>query len=226
MWARLRKFGQKHPRDKMRAISATLCQVYELSLKRFASILGYELRRIYPTPVGIPDAALYQPRYSPWLGADFARYFAMAAPRSLVTPDRCYVLYTLLKQAMILGGDVVECGVYRGGTAAMMARMITESGTGKKLYLFDTFGGMPKTDAVRDWHKEGDFSDNSLAEVEAFVGMPETAVFRKGLIPDTFVGLETLQIAFAHIDVDIYRSILDSIAFIWPRLASGGVRGI
>jgi O-methyltransferase len=146
----------------------------------------------------------------------------MAAPRSVVTVDRCYVLHTLMKQALTIGGDIVECGVYRGGTAAMMARMIIESGRGQKIYLFDTFGGMPKTDEMRDWHQEGDFSDTSLAEVAAFVGAPGIAIFRKGLIPDAFAGLERLQIAFAHIDVDIYRSVLNSIEFIWPWLTPVG----
>jgi hypothetical protein len=51
---------------------------------------------------------------------------------------------------------------------------------------------------------------------------PVSPVTRKGFIPDTFVGLESVQIAFAHIDVDIYKSIMDSLKFIWPRLSFGG----
>jgi O-methyltransferase len=219
---RLRKFSRKHPRDQMRAISATLSYFSQSLLRRIASLLGYELHRIAAPPTGIPDATLYRPRFSPWLAPDFARYYALAAPRSLVTADRCYVLHTLLKQALTLEGDIVECGVYRGGTAAMMAKMIIESGKGKKLFLFDTFSGIPKTDADRDLHQEGDFADTSLNQVEAFVSAPRVAVFRKGFIPDTFVGLETIHIAFAHVDVDIYQSIIDSIEFIWPRLTSGG----
>jgi O-methyltransferase len=45
---------------------------------------------------------------------------------------------------------------------------------------------------------------------------------RQGFIPDTFCGLEQAQIAFAHIDVDIYKSIADCLNFIWPRLSVGG----
>lgn len=45
---------------------------------------------------------------------------------------------------------------------------------------------------------------------------------RKGFIPDTFRGLELARITFAHVDLDIYRSILDSLDFIWPRLTLGG----
>ncbi len=104
----------------------------------------------------------------------------------------------------------------------MLAKIISDSGTDKKLFLFDTFAGMPTTDKDHDLHREGDFSDTSVEEVEAFINAPDIAVLRKGYIPDTFSGLESRRIAFAHIDVDIYRSVVDSLEFIWPRLSSGG----
>ena len=109
----------------------------------------------------IPDAWLYRPLYSPWAGdPDFVRYQALAAPRTLVGPDRCYVLYTLARQALAtLDGEVWECGVYKGGTAAMLARLVADGGRGHALRLFDTFAGMPATDAVRDLHQGGDFSN-------------------------------------------------------------------
>ena len=174
-------------------------------------------------PTGIPDAELYRPLFSPWFGEDFKPYHAIAAPRTLVSADRCYVLCMLLRQSLALDGEVVECGVYRGGTAAMMAKIIAETSARKRLYLFDTFSGMPETDAARDLHRAGDFSDTSLEEVQAFVAAPEIAQFRKGFIPNTFMGLKGLKIAFAHVDVDIYRSIIDCAEFIWPRLAAGGI---
>jgi O-methyltransferase len=220
--ASLRNFLHKPPADQARAIKATVSSVAFSSIKNLASRFGYELRRHYVPPHGIADSKLYTPRFSPWLGEEFSRYFAIAAPQSLVTADRCYVLYTLLTQSLSVAGDVVECGVYRGGTAAMMARIILDNGKPKKLYLFDTFDGMPLTDPTRDLHQKGDFSDTSLEKVRSFVAATSITEFRKGLIPDTFSGLEKLTISLAHIDVDIYRSILDSIEFIWPRLTPGG----
>ena len=192
-------------------------------LKKVALCFGYDLRRVRTSvPKHIPNADLYRPWFSPWFGKQFTRYYEIAAPRTLVSADRCYVIYTLLRQALMLDGDVWECGVYQGGTAAMLAKIIRESGTDKKLFLFDTFVGMPATDKNRDLHREGDFSDTSAEQVEAFINAPEVAILRKGYIPDTFSGLESNRIAFAHIDVDIYKSVIDSIKFIWPRLSSGG----
>ena len=40
-------------------------------------------------------------------------------------------------------GDVVECGVYKGGTAAILARQATHSKLPRTVWLVDTFQGMP-----------------------------------------------------------------------------------
>jgi O-methyltransferase len=191
-------------------------------LKVVASHFGFEIRRNRPQRMDIADWQLYRPLYSPWFSNEFQKYYSIAVPRTVVSPDRCYVLYILLKQALNIDADVVECGVYKGGTAAMIARIMAESTGSKKLYLFDTFSGMPETDKESDLPMEGDFADTSAEDVERFVNEPEIAVIKKGLIPETFVGLESRRFAFAHIDVVIYKSVIDSLKFIWPRLLSGG----
>lgn len=190
--------------------------------------MGYELKQAdqvqYAIAEQLPDKELYTPLYSPWQDrGELGRLLAYATPKSLVTPAGCYALTTLLQQALLVEGDVWECGVYKGGTAAMMAALLKEKNSPKKLHLFDTFEGMPQTDAARDWHKAGDFGDTDVESVRKYVDAEEIAVIHKGFIPDTFAGLENSTIAFAHIDLDIYKSILDSLHFIWPRLSVGGV---
>lgn len=180
--------------------------------------LGYQLKRIRPEP-----QALYQPLYSPWLDqeGEFGAYYRVVEPRTVVTADRCYVLYRLLLQSLSVEGDVWECGVFHGGTAALMAAVLGDRQASKKLYLFDTFEGMPETGA-EDLHAKGNFSDTSVEAVAQFVGHADFCVIRKGFIPQTFAGLEAARIALAHVDVDIYRSVKDCLEFIWPRLARGG----
>lgn len=172
----------------------------------------------------VDNLDFYQPVYHPWLdpAAPFQRYGALGAAHALGSPDRYYVLLTLLEQALSLEGDVWECGVYKGGTARMIAAFLEDRGSPKRLLLFDTFAGMPATDPSRDWHKQGDFDDTSLDAVREFVGFPERCDYYPGQFPSTFAGLERRAIAFAHIDADIYRSITDCLEFIWPRLAVGG----
>jgi O-methyltransferase len=190
-------------------------------LKRAARAAGVEVRRLPPVEArpNIPDAELYRPFYSPWRSAAFNAELAQIAPYTLVPDYRCYTLASLVTQASRLPGEVWECGVYRGGTAMLLANRLATSG--RTLRLFDTFEGMPETDATRDLHKAGDFSDTSLESVQSRV-KGDGVHFHKGLIPDTFRGLESSRIAFAHVDVDIYISVRACCEFIFPRLCIGG----
>jgi O-methyltransferase len=177
-------------------------------------------RQTYP---GCPDGEFYRPLFSPWLGySAFAEVAAQVAPHSLVSPDRLWVLHSLARQALRLLGEYWECGVYKGGTARLLAGL-TASGGGRRLRLFDTFSGMPKTNPEKDIHCQGDFSDTSLAAVKRVVGEGGHVRFHPGFIPQTFAGLEGERIAFAHVDVDIYQSIMDCCGFIYPRLVPGGI---
>jgi O-methyltransferase len=195
-------------------------------IKSVLNKLGFEVRRVRRSQTNnfnITDRDLYRPLFSPWLGqGEFRRYYDIAAPKTLVSADRCYVLYTLLRQAIHVKGEVWECGVYKGGTAAMIAAVLEDNCPSKRLHLFDTFEGMPETDAEKDRHGKSDFSDTTLEAVTSYIRHDDLCVIHKGLIPDTFSGLESAQIAFAHIDVDIYKSIMDCLQFIWPRLSFGG----
>lgn len=174
---------------------------------------------------GIPDAQFYRPTFSPWLGfGEFPRFHRRAVGNTLVSEDRCYILYSLARQALNIPGEFWECGVYRGGTAAILAQIIADlpSTSARRLRLFDTFEGMPEVDPSRDLHRAGDFADTSVQAVRAIVSHDHLVVYHQGLIPDTFVGLEVAKIAFAHIDVDIYKSVLECCQFIFPRLSLGG----
>ena len=190
--------------------------------------MGFEVYRLprsahWPQGSRNADAKYYRPLFSPWLGyGDFARYYDLAKSRTLVSPDRCWVIYSLCRQALFLDGDIWECGVYKGGTAAMLAQIVHDGSPTKRLHLFDTFEGMPETDHANDLHRKGDFSDTTLTGVKSYVKQNDIAVYHQGFIPDTFRGLESSRIALAHIDVDIRQSVTDCCDFIFPRLSVGG----
>lgn len=170
-----------------------------------------------------PNGEFYRPLFSPWLGyGGFSEVIAQVAPHSLVSSDRLWVLHSLARQALSLSGEFWECGVYKGGTARLLAGLTGARG-GRPLRLFDTFAGMPETDPARDIHRQGDFSDTSLEAVKRVVGEGGHVHFHPGFIPETFIGLEGGRIAFAHVDVDIFQSVMDCCTFIYPRLSPGGI---
>lgn len=184
----------------------TLPLSWELTMKSLAAKAGLSVQRL-------PTAA--------WEGdADFPRLLAEVSGLTMVDPNRLYILYQMAKRAKGLPGDAAEVGVYRGGTARLLGRVFNG---GRILHLFDTFSGMPETDASKDTHKKGDFADTSLQGVRtALNGIPNLD-FRPGFFPETAKGLEAAKFAFVHVDVDIHRSVADACAFFYPRLVSGGV---
>jgi O-methyltransferase len=171
----------------------------------------------------IPDWHYYRPLFSPWLGyGEFAKYYDVAEKRTLVSRDRCWILYSLCLQSFVLDGDIWECGVYKGGTAAMLAQLICDHSPGKRLHLFDTFEGMPETDPRIDFHRKGQFADTTLGAVRDYVKHDDKVMYHPGTIPSTFLNVDKAPIAFAHVDVDIKQSVFDCCEFIFPRLSVGG----
>jgi len=211
--------------------------MFKRLIRLVCNTLGYDVRRLRVTPgrcasapvaYGIPDEQYYTPLFSPWLGyGGFAQFYAVAQPYTLVSPDRCHVLWILSRQSALLSGVWMECGVYRGGTAMLLAKTIADRGLPVALHLFDTFAGMPETDPAVDLHRWGDFSDVVFSEVRERIqsvcgGRTDIPVFHPGFIPDTFVECGISTVSFAHVDVDIYRSVMDCCEFIYPRLLAGG----
>jgi len=186
--------------------------------------LGFDIQKI-PRVTAIPDAEFYAPLFSPWRGyGDFNEYYRAVQSHSLVSEERCYVLFSLARQALALNGEFWECGVYKGGTAILFSKLLHEHGNGRgvRLRLFDTFDGMPETDAEKDRHRRGDFHDTSLETVRQRIPHASFVEFHAGVIPQTFAGRENSRIAFAHVDVDIYHAVRDCCGFIYPRLLPGG----
>ena len=173
----------------------------------------------------IPHSHAYAPHYQPWREPQFMAEYATIQNRTGCPIDSVYMLTELARKSMALPGDVLEAGVWKGGTARLLARMIKEQSAThpKQLYLFDSFEGMKHTSTTQDRHQVGDFADTSLESVQQFVGDDPAIHYRKGWVPETFSGLEHLQLCFAHIDLDLYQSIKDCLSFVYPRVSKGGV---
>ena len=162
--------------------------------------------------------------FTPWAGhPGFQAVYEDVEKYSLVSAERCYILASLARYAARLGGGFAECGVYRGGTALLLCRVLKNSR--KTLYLFDSFQGLPQENGEHDnKYVKGTFAAESVESVrELLKGFEGMIDIRPGWVPDSFAGLEDNRYAFVHIDVDLYQSTLDSCNFFYPRLVPGGI---
>lgn len=140
---------------------------------------------------------------------------------TLVDKKRCFMIYQLAKQVSSFSGDAVEVGVYKGGTAKLLAELFKSQN--KALHLFDTFAGVPPSDVNRDIHKQGDFRDTSLENIKAYLRDYKNIYYYQGTLPATAKPIENLSFCLVHIDVDIYKSVMDCCEFFYPRMERSGI---
>jgi O-methyltransferase len=141
---------------------------------------------------------------------------------TLLSDDRLQLLHQFAEAASLLRGEAAELGVYRGGSAYLLASAFSLKG--KKLRLFDTFSGIPPTAEGIDIHREGDFSDAGVEDAARLLNGFPGIVFHPGIFPETASGdAASDDYCFVHVDADIYRSVLDACIFFYPRLVAGGM---
>lgn len=133
-----------------------------------------------------------------------------------------YQLYVIVRDlCKKYNCNLAEVGVYKGGSA----KVICEAKGSNKLYLFDTFNGLPKTEEIDkdNGFKEGDYN-SSEDEVKKYLKGYENVKFVSGLFPDS-ANNETkgLKFMFVHLDVDLYKSTYESLSFFYPRMETGGI---
>jgi O-methyltransferase len=149
-------------------------------------------------------------------------YSQMLSEGAVVQPlEDFFNLYQIVLKTQKLPGEIAELGVYRGGSAKLIAGL---KGT-KQLHLFDTFEGMPSVRAGVDLHQAGDFADTSLEAVRKYLSGFSGITFHKGIFPDSAVELAKADIGFSfvHLDADIYLSTRAGLEFFYPRVTKGGM---
>jgi len=147
-------------------------------------------------------------------------------------------------EANNIGGTMVECGIWKGGSAMAMALTLKMLGNEEReIYLYDTFSGMnaPTDEDVlydgtfaRKKYFETRISDDSsawcswpLENVRNNVfstGYPkEKFHFIKGKVEDTIPQNVPESIALLRLDTDWYESTRHELKFLYPLLSVNGI---
>jgi O-methyltransferase len=144
-------------------------------------------------------------------------------------------------------GDIVECGVWRGGsTMAAIDTLINNKSTKRDIYLYDTFEGMPAPGqydikigghsgvgkTAEELYKNVAPDDfiwcySSLDEVKQNIESLNYPVdkihYIKGKVENTIPATIPQKIALLRLDTDFYESTLHELEYLYPLLVSGGV---
>ncbi len=164
---------------------------------------------------------------APWiLDQDFQQRHNRVEKNTLVDMYRCYELVQLVREVAAIPGDILEVGVWRGGTGVLLAAAARSWKPGARVWLCDTFAGVVKATARDTQYEGGEHADTSEDIVRALAAAEalENISLLRGIFPDeTGVLIDSASIALCHIDVDVYQSAADIVAWVAPRMASGAI---
>jgi hypothetical protein len=165
-------------------------------------------------------------------------------PFTMTSPERIDSLCRSVRYVVdhAIPGDIVECGVWKGGSMMAVARTLLKTGQSRRLYLFDTYEGMPEpTDvdvsfrgqsaadalATEDKATSWNWAFSPLEEVQKNVlgtGYDrEQVVFVRGRVEDTVPAQAPERISLLRLDTDWYESTYHELVHLYPRLSRGGV---
>jgi O-methyltransferase len=209
----------------------TLNGLVKSAVKHLARNYGVHVRYMPRIRNKGPDYEVVLPNatYSPWnLDKEFNAAYRNVQDATFVDKYKCFELWRLVEQsAKLETGALIEIGVWRGGTAALIATQARHLGLRDKVYACDTFSGIVKAGEGDPDYVGGEHADTSQRSVEELFYKTlklDNIEILTGIFPeDTGGKVEHLKFRFCHIDVDVYQSAKDVTEWIWERLVPGGM---
>jgi len=176
--------------------------------------------------------------------AETLEIVAAVKPYTMTGKDKLIALITAVRHIARTGleGDLVECGVWRGGSMHAVARTLLAEGiSDRELHLFDTYSGMTEP-------TEKDLRTDGRSAAEMLAASEKTKwVWAVASREDVEEGLKTLdypyerfhlvegpveetipehapeRIALLRLDTDWYESTKHELDHLYDRLVPGGV---
>lgn len=181
---------------------------------------------------------------TPDMGNDkvFMDLFEQVKPYTMTSVEALYALYTAVNYVLDrnIKGDIVECGVWRGGSSLLAALILKMRGiSDRKLYLYDTFQGMtPPTEF--DVYKRGDTGAEMMEQYSDDIGWCYALLedvkaafsehnfefeinFIEGDVVETLKEIKPETISVLRLDTDWYESTAAELEQLYPNLSKGGV---
>lgn len=191
-----------------------------------------------------PPAKPPRPEFPNDFDAELSAIIRAVRPFTMTSNDKLHALITATRYVAQhkIPGDIVECGVWRGGSMHAVARTLDAAGDhSRELYLLDTFEGMPPP-TEKDIRLDG-----KTAQALLDAGTKEQTIWAYASLEDVKAGFETVPypaekvhyvpgkvedtvpehtpetIALLRLDTDWYDSTRHELEHLYPRLVSGGI---
>ncbi|MER3445422.1 MAG: macrocin O-methyltransferase [Candidatus Dadabacteria bacterium] len=199
-------------------------------IRRLINLCGYDIVSLYPPDFSTEDIEIVK----------------LVRPYTMTRPEQIVALATSVKYIVENGirGDLVECGVWRGGSAmAMLYTLLKLGDTERTIYLYDTYNGMTPPGAkdvahtgesavdllnkakrktasnIWCWATIEDVTKNVLS-----TGYPkDKIVLVEGDVRQTIPQTVPTEIALLRLDTDWYESTRHELIHLFPRLTDKGV---
>jgi hypothetical protein len=182
--------------------------------------------------------------FPPDFDANDVALYRFVQPYTMTTKERVFALCRSVEYVVkhAIPGDIVECGVWKGGSMMAVARTLMAQSEARTLHLFDTFEGMSEPSTVdRTFRGELasdllDKADRASSNIWAYGALEEVKanlrrtgydkkriVFVQGKVEETIPARAPEQIALLRLDTDWYSSTYHELVHLYPRLSVGGV---
>jgi len=170
----------------------------------------------------------------------YRRVWSQNSKYTMTSMERCYSLYSSIQYITKanIPGDVIECGVWRGGSAMLSAlTLIKNNQNHRKIYLYDTYEGMSEpTNKDIDiqgvpyrqlWEQEKGLLSVPIDEVKKNMlstGYPEeNIIFVEGMVEKTIPNTVPSLVSLLRLDTDLYESTYHELIHLYPKIASQGI---
>jgi hypothetical protein len=185
--------------------------------------------------------------YSDIKDSEFWEIYNLCKPYTMTSVERMYALFCSINYILKnkIPGSFVECGVWRGGSSMLIAKMFANRNiVDRKIYLFDTFEGMPNpTDYDSDYSgksassllkknrsnkQESVWCLADLSDVQnnmRLTNFPEEKIiYIKGKVEITVpTSVLNENIALLRLDTDWYESTKHELIHLFPKLEDNGI---
>lgn len=200
------------------------------AIQKVFNRFGYAINKINIMPFGATPQEIADINFvGPFTATSIERRFALINSVKFVIKNN-------------IPGDFVECGVWRGGSAMLIALTLIRLGVfDRKIWLYDTFEGMPPptkddksgggvyAEAILEKEKKGTgvWCYSSLKEVQnnlSKIQYPYKNIhFIVGKVEETIPNQMPNQICLLRLDTDWYESTKHELTHLYPRLNNKGI---